>query len=155
MDKKRDNLTDDTHKVVSKSNSFVYNYVSQTQAANLSQNMYNSTNFTSDLVNSYAWDTTTLVFIQKCSDDNDYSQQNSLNLGNFKVTGTMDDIRCNIYDMASNGYEWTTETSNNEKYPCILEGGYCYNDMNLASTRESFDLNDDYDATCFRTILYL
>ena len=43
----------------------VYNYVTQLQAAQLSQNMYNSDKFTSDLMNSYAWDTAT-VFIQNC-----------------------------------------------------------------------------------------
>ena len=77
----RDNSTDDTNQVVTKAEKFVYNYVTQSQSATLSQNMYGETeNFTSDLVNSYAWDTA-LVFIQKCSEDTRYSQQNSLNTG--------------------------------------------------------------------------
>ena len=44
------------------SEDYVYNYVTQNQAATLNQGMYNNENFESDLVNSYAW-STTLVFI--------------------------------------------------------------------------------------------
>ena len=69
----RTDLTNDANQLVCSSDNYVYNYVTQPQAANLSQNMYVDTSFTSDLVNSYAWDTA-LVFIQKCSTDNDYSQ---------------------------------------------------------------------------------
>ena len=65
----RNNSTNDNNQVVTKADKFVYNYVTQNQAATLSRNMYGETeNFTSDLVNSYAWDTA-LVFFQKCSDD--------------------------------------------------------------------------------------
>ena len=92
----------------------VYNYVTQLQAAQLSQNMYNSDKFTSDLMNSYAWDTAT-VFIQNCGTNSKYSIQNSLNTSLLQ-TGTNSlsdtskiDVQCNIYDMASNTIEWTTE----------------------------------------------
>ena len=40
----------------------IYNYVKQPQAAKLSQEMYNSNKFTSDLMNSYAWDTACLLY---------------------------------------------------------------------------------------------
>ena len=36
--------------------------------------MYSSSNFESDLINSYAWDTA-IVFIQEFSGDTDYSRQ--------------------------------------------------------------------------------
>ena len=49
--------------LVSKANQQVWNYVTQNKAAELSQNMYNSNKFTSDLMNSYSWDTT-ITFIQ-------------------------------------------------------------------------------------------
>ena len=41
----------------------VYNYVTQKQAAQQAQGMYTSNNFTSDLMNSYAWDTATLFLL--------------------------------------------------------------------------------------------
>ena len=69
-------------KLTVKGDEFVYNWVTQAQAANLSRNMYNDSNFTSDLINSYAWDTT-IVFLQECDDRKDktipYSRQNSVN----------------------------------------------------------------------------
>ena len=106
----------------------IYNYVTQLQAAQLSQNMYNSDKFTSDLMNSYAWDTAT-VFIQNCGTNAKYSRQNSLNTSLLQ-TGTNSlsdtskiDVQCNIYDMASNTIEWTTETSNISNGPCVVRGG--------------------------------
>ena len=104
----------------------VYNYVTQLQAAQLAQSMYNSNKFTSDLMNSYAWDTATL-FLQNCGTNEKYSRQNSLNTGSIAQTGTntrgTKDVQCNIYDMASNVTEWTTETSDRSGYPCVARGG--------------------------------
>ena len=48
--------------------------------------MYTSNNFTSDLMNSYAWDTA-ITFIQKCTDKTNYANQSSLNTS-FLSTGT-------------------------------------------------------------------
>ena len=93
-------------------NEYVYNYITQSQAANLSRNIYINTNFKSDLMNSYAWDTA-IDFLQKCDDRTEnnsipYSRQTSLNVEILAKKGT-EDVICNIYDMASNCYEWTTE----------------------------------------------
>ena len=56
----------------------VYNDVTQSKAATLARSLYsNNSNFESDLINSYAWDTA-IVFIQTFSGDPDYSQQNRL-----------------------------------------------------------------------------
>ncbi len=150
----RTSSTSDTNQVVTKASSFVYNYVTQPQAASLSQNMYSSSNFTSDLINSYAWDTA-LVFIQKCSVDTDYSQQNSLNTGSLATTGTTNDVQCNIYDMASNCLEWSTETARNSSSPCVYRGGYYGNSGYLASTRDGTATGSTYDVPSFRPLLYL
>lgn len=64
----------------------VYNYVTQLQAAEQAQGMYTSNNFTSDLMNSYAWDTA-ITFIQKCTDKTNYAKQPSLNKS-LSQTGT-------------------------------------------------------------------
>ena len=147
----RTSSTED-RQVVTKAESFVYNYVTQSQAATLSRNMYTSSSFTSDLINSYAWDTA-LVFIQSCSDDNRYSQQSSLN-SSLSTTGTTNDVKCNIYDMASNCAEWSTETAKNNSIPCVSRGGGYNGSDVLAGTRvgNSYGLGDNGS---FRPLLYL
>ncbi len=138
----------------------VYNYVTQLQAAQLSQNMYNSDKFTSDLMNSYAWDTAT-VFIQNCGTNAKYSRQNSLNTallqtGTNSLTDTSKiDVQCNIYDMASNIREWTTETSNNSSLPCGNRGGIYYNSDYYTSTRYGDRTSDSSVVIGFRSLLYL
>ena len=133
----------------------MYNYVTQSQAATLSQNMYGKTgDFTSDLINSYAWDTA-LVFIQKCSDDSRYSQQNSLNTGSVAEKGTTNDVKCNIYDMASNCGEWSTETAKNEEYPCVGRGGNYVVSGYFAGARYGDSTDISGDLSSFRPLLYL
>lgn len=108
---------------------YVYNWVTQPQAAKLSREMYTDNKFKSDLVNSYAWDTT-IVFAQtfdnRLDKTNQYSKQTSLNLSNFLNTGTnnleLKDLMCNIFDMASNDWEWTTETSLSKELSCVARG---------------------------------
>ena len=131
----------------------VYNYVTQLQAAQLSQNMYNSDKFTSDLMNSYAWDTAT-VFIQNCGTNSKYSRQTSLNTS-LVQTGTTEDIQCNIYDMASNIREWTTETSDNSSNPCVSRGGSYRRNSYYTSDRYGDNISGVIDFFGFRPLLYL
>ncbi len=110
-----------TNQLVCTADNYVYNYVTQSQAATLSRNMYIGTPFESDLINSYAWDTATL-FLQTIDNrttdkTKKYSSQNSLNMGSLASQGTnkltetgKQDKICNVYDMASNYFEWSTET---------------------------------------------
>ena len=139
----------------------VYNYVTQLQAAQLSQNMYNSDKFTSDLINSYAWDTA-IVFIQNCGTNTKYSRQNILNTslaqtGTNSLTDTRKiDVQCNIYDMASNIVEWTTETSRDSSNRCVVRGGYYGDRNNYTSFRYSHNgTSDSYSSIGFRPLLYL
>ena len=138
----------------------VYNYVTQLQAAQLSQNMYNSDKFTSDLMNSYAWDTAT-VFIQNCGTNAKYSRQNSLNTslaqtGTNSLTDTSKvDVQCNIYDMARNIFEWTTETSDNSSSRCVSRGGrYSSSDL-YTCFRTSYYTSVSLVSIGFRPLLYL
>ena len=125
--------------VTVKPNDYVYRYITQPQAAELSQNMYEDNNFESDLMNSYAWDTA-ITFLQKCDNREKitipYSMQSTLNV-EFASQGTnnlktMDEI-CSIFDMASNCYEWITETSDYPDSPCVIRaGGYDKTERNTA-----------------------
>ena len=132
----------------------VYNYVTQKQAAEQAQGMYASNNFTSDLMNSYAWDTA-ITFIQKCTDKTNYANQSSLNTS-FLSTGTTNDNPCNIFDMASNVPEWTTETSSISNMPCVGRGGYYYNSYYFytSSRNNGYTSNSGRDFG-FRPLLYL
>ena len=153
----RKNKEQELKQITVKPNDFVYNYVTQSQAADKSRNMYDNEFFDSDLVNSYAWDTA-ILFIQKCSGDADYSIQTSLNtsLANKGTNNTeFEDKRCNIFDMASNCYEWTTETSTYVSVPCISRGG-SYNDMNnFTSRRNNNSSTRSEEVPSFRPIIYL
>lgn len=103
----------------------VWNQITENQASEVSQAAYPNSSgatFYSDLVNSYAWDTA-LVFIQKYA-DSDYSKQTSVN-SDYTNTGTTGDKVCNIYDLASNFAEWTTETYYESDIPPVLRGGGC------------------------------
>ena len=107
--------TGDNIKLVCKKEQQVWNYVTQNKASELSRDMYKSeAKVTSDLINSYAWDTA-IVFIQKCgteSNSSTYSYtygQSSTSTSEPQTTGTnilkatsKVDKQCNIFDMAGN-----------------------------------------------------
>ena len=133
----------------------VWNEITQQDAATQARNMYDEQQpFTSDLMNSYAWDTA-ITFIQNCTDKTNYANQNSLNTS-FSSTGTTNDNPCNIFDMASNVSEWTTETSSNSGYPCVVRGGYYYYSDRCTSIRRSYDTsNSSYSNIGFRPLLYV
>ena len=144
--------TDALTQITEKGTENVYNYVTQLQAAQLSQNMYTSNKFTSDLMNSYAWDTAT-VFIQNCGTNAKYSRQNSLNKA-LAQTGTTTDMQCNIYDMASNVLEWTTETSRDSSKACVYRGGSCNGSGYYTSYRNNNPTSYSDVSFGFRPLLY-
>ena len=137
----------------------VYNEVTQANAANLARNLYNNSNFESDLINSYAWDTA-IVFIQTFSGDTDYSKQSGLQLaltttGNAHDNSNNYDIRCNIYDMAGNVREWSTEIYTNSNSPCVYRGGSYGGNSYYTAYRTPNNTNFSYASLGFRTILYV
>ena len=135
----------------------VYNYVTQPSAAIAAEDMYGKDKpFTSDLINSYAWDTA-IVFEQAFDDRSDkttpYSIQTSFN-GELEEKGTTTDKICNIYDMASNCFEWTTETGSDSYAPYVSRGGYYSITKHFASGRQSVSNTTGYDLS-FRPVLYV
>ena len=157
-----------TTPIVCKEDQFVYNYILQTQAGTLARTMYpgkaNLTSVISDLTNSYAWDTAT-VFIQEFSGDNNYANQKALQ-GSIAKTGKATDginkdVRCNIYDMASNCWEWTTETgygwhSSFGYLTCVRRGGLYGNNSYMSYRHGNPNSSiSSSNSLSFRPILYL
>ena len=104
-------------KITSKYNQTVFGDITQPNAAKAAREMYgevkenNEIVYASDLVNSYAWDTT-IIFIQTYSTETDASSYASKNKStSFSKTGINNDKYCNIWDMSGNTCEWTTEYS--------------------------------------------
>ena len=161
--------TGDNIKLVCKKEQQVWNYVTPNKASELSRDMYGSeAKVTSDLINSYAWDTA-IVFIQKCgteSNSSTYSYtvgESSTSTSAPQTTGTnilkatnKVDKQCNIFDMAGNCREMTTETFSISDIPCVSRGG-CYNDnsRSYTSDRNYGDTSGAYSAYSFRPLLYL
>ena len=138
----------------------VYNEITQPDAATLARNLYSSNNnFESDLINSYVWDTA-IVFIQTFSGDADYSRQGKFQstlttTGNAHDSNNNYDVRCNIYDMAGNVKEWSTETYTRSYSPCVTRGGnYLYSNI-CTAFRRNYTTSGSTTYIAFRSTLYL
>ena len=153
--------------VTVKASDTVYNNITQPDAATVSRGMYSSdSNFESDLMNSYAWDTA-IVFLQKFDNRANkaslkpYSRQNSLNTslasqGTNNLEVSKQDVICNVYDMASNCKEWTTETYSVSDSPCTYRGGLYYGSSGYCtSNRDGSYTSSSGDDVSFRSLLYM
>ena len=135
----------------------LWNFISQPQAAIVSKNMYNGNSYVeSDLINSYAWDTA-IVYIQAMGNTN-YANKAGGN-GTLKNTGKTEEQACNIYDMAGNMFEFTTEystskDSSNAK-PCVSRGGCFVNSVYYTSFAVSDRATENDIEYSFRPILYV
>ncbi len=136
----------------------LWNDVSQIAAKEASVNLYSTV--TSDLMNSYAWDTA-IVYIQNFSGATEYSRQSSSNTGSPTNTGTNGDEKCKINDMSSNMMEWTTEYSNNVNeeenlaFPCTYVGGSMWTADYYTCRRNNINTEFVDHGISFRTILYI
>ncbi len=140
-----------TNKAESKYNKTVWNNISQQNAAIACQNLYADVN--SDLINSYAWDTATL-FIQKYG-KTDYSFEYGVSFGSsLQRTGLSRDVQLNIYDMAGNCFEWTTETGSDSNKAGVVRGGDYYNKNDYMNVRNWSNPSVTFNQGSFRPILY-
>ena len=154
--------------MVCKSEQEVWNNITQPKASEVSRNMYGSeAKVTSDLINSYAWDTA-IVFVQKCgteSNSSTYSYtygESSTSTSAPQTTGTnilkatsKVDKQCNIFDMAGNCREWTTETYSDYSYPCVYRGGSYNDSYSYTSYRNNYNTSNALSYVSFRPLLYL
>ena len=142
----------------------LWNYITQLNASKVSQNMYandSSVGVESDLINSYAWDTA-IVFIQSMKTENsNYSNADSDITGNSSLmnTGETGDEVCNIFDMAANLGEWTTEystsTGSSDAYPCTSRGGDYSSSRYFTAYRDSSSATISGINGGFRVVLYV
>ncbi len=144
----------------------LWNCITQEEAAKISQNMYSEGKnegkyVESDLVNSYAWDTA-IVYIQAMGNENyaNASRGTAGNATSLLNTGESSDVKCNIYDMAANVREWTTEYSDDigsdEAYPCVARGDdYVINFEFATVYRQTYMETDECSFLGFRPLLYL
>ena len=136
----------------------LWNNITQINAATASRNIYEAV--TTDLVNSYAWDTA-IVYIQNFSEDTDYSYQEGPSIkSSLTNTGINRDEVCKINDMASNTFEWTTEystyTSSSPANPCTARGGiYDIRTINCTSIRYISPATLSSKNFAFRPTLYM
>ena len=134
----------------------LWNWITQPQAALVSQNMYKNDKYVeSDLINSYAWDTA-IVYIQAMGNSN-YANQTDAN-GTLKNTGSTGDEKCKIFDMAANTAEWTTEYSTDTfssiAFACTFRGS-CYLSNDCTSSRYGYSATSSGSNVSFRPILYV
>ena len=141
----------------------LWNWITQLDAAKVARNMYlnnqdingNTVGVESDLVNSYAWDTA-IVYIQEMG-NTDYANKTDGN-GTLKNTGKTGDVACNIYDMAANTLEWTTEysthTNGKVAFPCVFRGGY-HGSFGYTAYRNYYYTAASFDYLSFRSTLYV
>ena len=161
--------TGDNMKLVSKSGAIVWNYITQNRAANICRDLADTKGYsgvTSDLLNSYAWDTA-IVYIQNCGTNNNYANQVGKSTTSSAPSkageailaqgpgATNNDVQCNIYDMAGNCKEWTTETSIGGSITCVIRGGYCTYSDGYTSRRADTSTTTASSSNSFRPLLYL
>ena len=160
--------TGENMKLVSKSGATVWNYITQNRAANLCRDLADTKGYsgvTSDLMNSYTWDTT-IVYIQECGTDNYANQRGqAIKTDSPSKAGEAilaegngageNDVQCNIYDMAGNCWEWTTETGIGQVSPCMYRGGSYGNSFLSSSGRSVSNTTNGDSYYSFRPILYL
>ena len=150
----RTSSSSETNPMIIKKDGFVYNHITQPQAAELSRDMYTNNNFESDLMNSYAWDTA-IVFIQTFGQSN-YSRQTRLS-SSLSKTGMVVDEQLHINDMAGNIFEWTTETHSYSARPNVNRGGYYVSSSINTAYRNNDSLSISYIGPYigYRTLLYV
>ena len=130
--------------------------ITQSIAATKARAMDNrNINYTTDLINSLAWDTA-LVFIQTFDKNNtNYSNKKGLGGSSSTKTGELSDEALKINDMAGNRLEWSTETSTIYGFPCVYRGGYYNSNSYPTSKRYYSSTSGSGSAVSFRPLLYL
>ena len=141
------------NKVKTQADKAVWTDIAQPDTATAAREMYSSNYVESDLINSYSWDTA-IVFVQKYSGNSNYANKKSVNTSKLN-TGKAGDKVCNIHDMASNCYEWSTEHSSYTNSPCVHRGAAYPYSYGATSYRINYTTTFSYNDCSFRPICYV
>ena len=145
----------------------VYNYVTQSEARSLAENMYSTSSFTSNLTSSYAWDTA-LKFLEQTGNSSYLTNSNQGNYYNTQYggktqsnasalieTGETQAVK-HLYDMGGNVYEWTTERYSSPEATKVSRGGfYGFNSTDEPVIGRFSSSNTRDQAIGFRVALFL
>ena len=166
----RSGSSSNSNTVVSKKGAIVYNYISQTDSITRAESMYTGK---SKLISGAGWDRTLNWLIEtKAKTENEVFVNSSSwgnyndSTGNAKTNSGIDNMNYttgrneawkanNIYDLAGNVWDWTTEADSSGIQ--VYRGGIC--DINGSKLPASFRFNDGSDDSVFdvgfRPALYL
>ena len=167
---RRSSSSSNSNTVVSKKGAIVYNYISQPDSITRAESMYAGK---SKLISGAGWDRTlnwlietkakteNEVFVNSSSwgNHNDSTGNAKTNSGSSNMnytTGRNEAWKANnIYDLAGNVWDWTTEAHSSGKR--VVRGGYySYNGSNLPASVRGIDDSDYSDGSIgFRPALYL
>ena len=157
----RTSHNDSLTKPVVQAHKFPYTYVTRDQAMIEAELMYSGNDYVvSELVSSYAYDTTLNFICQTSEKGYDLSWTSSIEDGNIETgVGTKTgeypaDKYSNIYDYLGNCWEWTTEYCSKEGQPNVLRGGG-YSSYSWPDKRYSESASNYYNNTSFRVLLYI
>ena len=120
---------------------------------------------TTELISSYAWDTALNFICQTNADGYELAtttDETKANIGtsNKTQTGKYEaDKYSNIHDFLGNVREWTTEysssSSSDRTYPCVIRGGFCNGSSDYAASRGSYSATYSHYVIGFRAQLYV
>lgn len=150
---------------LSQKNKDSYTYVTRSQASGLADNMYSGI---SHLLTGAAWDRTlgwiidrnnkTLAQVVGDSKDwGNYDNDTFSNTTEIAKTGQFSQTKAlNIYDLAGNASEWTSEISPYFGEPCVCRGGYFNDEGSYTSNhREYYNETIHSYSSGFRVALFL
>lgn len=132
-----------------KKGQIIYNWISNSEAKEISKNMYKSDKYITKLCSSYAWDSAIYFIEQKntgyssdskegnyldttfeYTDINGEKQNKKINDGISVTTGQTTAV-CNIFDMGGNFWEWTSEIYSLTNLEYVNVGGSFRNNKNV------------------------
>ena len=166
----RSSSSSNSNTVVSKKGAIVYNYISQTDSITRAESMYAGK---SKLISGAGWDRTLNWLIETKAKTENEVFGNSSSWGNYNdstgnaktnsgpsnmnyTTGRNEAWKANnIYDLAGNVRDWTTEASSSDKR--VSRGGHynCKGSPVPASNRNGNDSDYSHTYIGFRPALYL
>ena len=146
-----------------------YTQITIDTSKNQAEAMYKgkNNNVVSELISSYAWDTTLNFICQTNIEGYTLATTNSNIYGNIgldsagtgsrKNTGVdVNDNYSNIHDLIGNCREWTTESSSDSFFPYVNRGGHYFVNVNYAADRSFYShTNGPSLLLSFRVQLYI